>query len=318
MKKLLALGLVVMMLLATTVSAVAEEQPYIGFCNMFMSEDFFITVSKGLHAAAEANGIKLEENFAQRDAVVMTQAIETYVTKGVDLVIDFNVLPETGSAIATELKAKGIPMISIDCIYQDAYFFGVNNYGAGEALGDAAVIQSQKKFGDKLDFIVNLYDAASGDEIKKRCDGVADKLKAVYPDAEVVWLDSQADDVKTAAMTRDWLSSHPDAHKIVFIGQNDDRGYAINTVVENEGRRDDCIIVSHNADPGAIENLKNHKDGSTAWLCTASYNSHLYGEQVIGMAQRILKGEPAEQMEYTKVTVVSPENLDEYLATLPA
>ena len=318
MKKLLALGLVVVMFLATAISVSAEEQPYIGFCNMFMSEDFFITVSKGLHSAAEANGIKLEENFAQRDAVVMTQAIETYVTKGVDLVIDFNVLPETGSAIAAELKEKGIPMISIDCIYQDAYFFGVNNYGACEALCDAAVIQAQKKFGDKLDFIVNLYDATAGDEIKKRNDGVVDKLKAIYADAEVVWLDCQADDVKTAALTRDWLNAHPDAHKIVFVGQNDDRGYAINTVVENEGRRDDCIIVSHNADPGAIENLKNHRDGSTAWLCTASYNSHLYGEQVIDMALRILKGESVDQMEYTKVTVVTPENLDEYLSSLPA
>ena len=211
MKKLLALVLVVMMLLATAVSAVAEEQYYIGFCNMFMSEDFFITVSKGLHKAAEANNVKLEENFAQRDAVVMTQAIETYVTKGVDLVIDFNVLAETGSSIAAELKAKGIPMISIDCVYQDAYFFGVNNYGAGDALGEAAVVQAQKKFGDKLSYIVNLYDATSGDEIKKRNDGVVDKLKVVYPDAEVVWLDSQADDVKTAAMTRDWLNAHPDA-----------------------------------------------------------------------------------------------------------
>ena len=64
--------------------------------------------------------------------------------------------------------------------------------------------------------------------------------------------------------------------------------------------------MSHNADPGAIENLKNHKDGSTAWLCTASYNSHLYGEQVIDMALRILKGEKADEKEYTKVTVVTP------------
>jgi ribose transport system substrate-binding protein len=318
MKKFLALALAMVMLLGMS-TAFAEKQFYIGYCNMFLTEDFFITVSNGLHKAAEANNVKFEENIAQRDAVVMTQIIETYITKGVDMVIDFNVLAETGSAMAAKLKEKGIPMISIDCQYEGAYFFGVNNYGAGEILGEAAVAQAQKKFGDSIDYIVSLYDSTSGDVIKSRCDGVVDKLVAAYktPAENVIWLDCLADDIKTGTLTRDWLNSHPDAHKVVFIGQNDDRGFAINNVVETEGRKADCIIVSHNADPSAIENLKAHRDGDTAWVATASYNSHLYGEQVMNMALRILKGEPAEQSEYTKVTIVTVDNLDEYLATLP-
>ncbi len=319
MKKVLSLVLAVMMLLGSYAALAAEKEFYIGYSNMFLTEDFFITVSKGLHKAAEANNVKFEENIAQRDAVVMTQIIETYITKGVDMVIDFNVLPETGSAMAAKLKDKNIPMLSIDCLYEGAYFFGVNNYGAGEILGDAAVEQAKKKFGGEIDYIVSLYDSTSGDVIKSRCDGVVDKLVAAFgtPAENVVWLDSMADDIKTGTMTRDWLNSHPDAHKIVFVGQNDDRGFAINNVVETERRRDDCIIVSHNADPSSIENLKAHRTGDTAWVCTASYNSHLYGDQVIDMALRILRGEKVEQAEYAMVTPVTIDNLDAYLATLP-
>lgn len=297
-----------------------QDDPfYIGYSNMFVTEDFFITVSNGMHDAAEANGIKLEETYAERDASRMKQNIETFVTKGTDLVIDFNVLPEAGSAIATELKSKDIPMISIDCVYDDAYFFGVNNYGAGETLGEETIKLVNDKFGGELEYVVSLWDSQSGDEIKSRCGGVVDKLVEEFgmTEDQVVWIDSFADDVKTGSMTKDWLNSHPDAEKIVFVGQNDDRGYAINNVVKGEDRVEDCIIVSHNADPSAIENLQNHvSDGDTAWLATASYNSHLYGEQVIDMAQRILNGEEVDKAEYTMVTIVTLDNVEEYTASI--
>lgn len=300
-----------------TDDASEDEGFYIGYNNMFLTEDFFITVSKGLSEAAAASDITFEETVAERDATRMKQNIETFVTKGADLVIDFNVLAEAGSAIASDLKAKNIPMISIDCIYDDAYFFGVNNYGAGEVLGEATIELVKEKFGGEIDYVVSLWDSQSGDEIKSRCTGVVDKLVDEFGllDDQIVWLDSFADDVKTGTMTRDWLNSHPDARKVVFVGQNDDRGYAINNVVVGEGRVEDCIIVSHNADPSSIENLQKHvADKNTAWMATASYNSHLYGEQVIDMAKRILNGEEVAEAEYTKVTIVTLKNVEEYVA----
>lgn len=317
MKKILALVLVLMMA-CVGMTAMAEEELYIGYSNMQLAEDFFITVSKGLHAAAEANGVKFEETIANRDAVLMAQNIESFLLKEVDMVIDFNVLEETGSEMAARCAQEGVPMISVDCLYDGAYFFGVDNYGAGTALGEGTAPFVDEKFGGQLDWIVVLYDSSAGDTVLARCTGVVDVLNEKYAVAEenIVWLDCMADDVKTSALTRDWLNSHPEAKNIVFVGQNDDRGYAINNIVESEGRVADSIVVSHNADPASIENLQAHPDGDTAWLCTASYNSHLYGEQIMDMALRILKGEDVPQSGYTKVTIVSNKNLDEYLATL--
>ena len=319
MKKILALVLTLMLAVVCLAGAMAEEkQYYIGYSNMQRAEDFFITVADGLAKAAEANNVKLEETIANRDAVLMTQNIEAFLMKDVDMVIDFNVLAETGSEMAARCAEKGVPMISIDCLYDGAYFFGVDNYGAGTALGEGVCEFVDEKFGGEIEYIVCLWDSQSGDVIKSRCDGVVDVLAEKYGvDADhQVWIDSFQDDVKTNSMTRDWLNSHPDAHKIVFVGQNDDRGYAINQAVENAGRVGDCIICSHNADPASVENLLAHLDGSTAWVCTASYNSHLYGEQIMDMALRILKGEEVAQSEYTKVSVVSYKNVEEYVASL--
>lgn len=319
MKKILALVVALMIACVGMTCALAEEeQYYIGYSNMQLAEDFFITVSEGLHAAAEANNVKLEETIANRDAVLMAQNIESFLLKGVDLVIDFNVLAETGAEMAARCAEQNIPMISIDCLYDGAYFFGVDNYGAGTALGEGAFEFVEEKLGGQINWIVNLWDSQAGDSVKARCAGAVDVLAEKYsvPEENIVWIDSLADDVKTGTMTRDWLNSHPEDTNIVFIGQNDDRGYAINNAVETLGRRDDCIIISHNADPASLENLQAHPDGDTAWVASASYNSHLYGEQVMDMALRILKGEDVEQSEYTKVSVVSYKNVADYVASL--
>jgi ribose transport system substrate-binding protein len=298
-----------------------SETWHVGFSNMFEREDFFITVGNGLRDAAEAKGYEFNVTFADRDATRMRQAIESLVLMGADIIIDFNVLPEVGSAITEELMEEGIPLISIDSFYDGAYFFGVNNIEAGRVLGEATIPYVESKFDGEIDFIVNLYDAASGLIIKERNDGVVEVLQERFdvPDANVIWLDMRADDVLTGTMTRDWLHANPDATRIVFVGQNDDRGFAINATVEAEHRRDHSIIVSHNADPSSIENLQRHaQDGDTAWVATASYNAHMYGVQIMEMVTRILNGEQTEMNEYTVVTIVTRANVEEYVRELEA
>lgn len=297
--------------------AAPAEAYNIGYSNMQLKEDFFITVEAGVKQACAENGYEYNTSIAERDASKMKQNIEALATKGADVIIDFNVLAEAGSAIAKDLKAENIPMISVDCQYDDAYFFGVNNYDAGVALGEGAGAFVDDKFGGELDYIVALWDSQSGDDVKARCGGAVEVLAEKYnvSTENQVWLDSRADDVKTQTMSKDWLDSHPDAKKVIFVGQNDDRGYAINAAVEAADRKADSLVVSHNADPAAVENLQKHaQDGDTAWVCSASYNSFLYGEQIIDMAARILKGEDVAQSEYTKVTIVTAENVEDYIA----
>ena len=196
MKKILALALVLMLATVGLTFAMAEEQYYIGYSNMQLAEDFFITVSNGLKKAAEANNVKFEETIANRDAVLMTQNIEAFLMKGVDLVIDFNVLAETGTEMAARCAEQNVPMISIDCLYDGAYFFGVDNYGAGTALGEGMCEFVDEKLGGEIEYIVSLWDSQSGDVIKSRCDGVVDVLAEKYGvgEEQIVWIDSLVDD----------------------------------------------------------------------------------------------------------------------------
>ena len=102
------------------------------------------------------------------DPVMAVAAVDKYynIFDWLDL-IDFNVLAETGSEMAARCAEQGIPMISIDCLYDGAYFFGVDNYGAGTALGEGVCEFVDEKFGGEIEYIVCLWDSQSGDVIKQ-------------------------------------------------------------------------------------------------------------------------------------------------------
>lgn len=214
--------------------APAAETYNIGYCNQQMKEDFFITVESAIYTAAMNKGYEYNLAITDRDSTKMVTSIETLVTKGADIIVDFNCLPEQGAATGEKLAAEGIPMLSIDSDYgEGVYFFGVNNYDAGTQLGKSLEAFVDDRFGGEVDFVVALWDSQAGDVVKMRCEGATDEIQEKYglSDDQVVWLDSMADDTKTQSMTRDWLDAHPEAEHIVFVGQNDDRGYAINQAV---------------------------------------------------------------------------------------
>lgn len=316
----LTMAVAASMMAGVTVSA--EENSYnIGYSNMALKEDFFITVESGISAACEEKGYTYNTAISDRDSTKMVQNIEALVTKGADIIIDFNVLPEVGASEAEQLKEENIPLISIDCDYgEDAYFFGVNNEAAGTLLGQTLEPLADEKFGGEIDYVVALWDSQSGDAVKMRCSGAVDELQAHYElsDDQIVWIDSLADDTKTQTMTKDWLDSHPDAKHVIFIGQNDDRGYAINQAAIAADRVADCLIGSHNADPSATENLEAALEDpdSTAWACTVSYNSHLYGQQVVEYATEILEGTTTEKSRNAEMTAVTVDNIEDYLASI--
>lgn len=297
----------------------AGDNYNIGYCNQQLKEDFFITVEAGLKKACEDLGYEYNLANTDRDSSKMKTGIDSLVTMGADIIVDFNCLPEQGAASSEQLQAEGIPMLSIDSDYGDvAYFFGVNNYDAGTALGEGLSKFVDSRFGGELEYIVCLYDSQAGDAVKARCDGAVDVLAEAYGVGEdnIVWLDSMADDTKTKTMTQDWLDSHPDASKIAFIGQNDDRGYAINQAVEVTERTQNSIIGSHNADPASVENLQKAAadPDANAWVVTVSYESFNYGKQIAAYATDILEGKCAdEKARYAKTTVVTTDNVEDYV-----
>ncbi len=280
------------------------------------TEPFHISLYEGLKAAVEAKGWGYQEAINDGDTMKHLQGNESFITKEVDIIVDFTCLPETGEVCAEAAAEAGIPFITVDVDYgENAYFFGVDGYDAGTKLGQGAVPILKERFG-QVDWIVLLSVASLHPSLQRRLDGVIDAVEAEFgeiDDAHLVVMDC-TDDVKTATYTRDFLNAHPDDSNILFIGTNDDRGYACNGQINALGRVDDCALVSFNGDPAAREDLKAQADEETAsaWIASIAFNPHKYGDQIVAYAEEILAGK-AEKTKNCETTVLTRDNIHDYL-----
>lgn len=281
------------------------------------TEPFHISLYEGLKAATEEKGWGYQEAINDGDTMKHLQGNESFITKEVDIIVDFTCLPETGEVCADAAAKAGIPFITVDVDYgENAYFFGVDGYDAGTKLGQGSVPILKERFG-QVDWIVLLSAVSTSPTVQLRLDGVVDAVEAEFGEVaedHYVILDCGTDDVKTATYTRDFLNAHPEDSNILFIGVSDDRGYACNGQVVALGRTEDCAVVSFNGDPASREDLRAQKDegAESAWIASIAFNPHKYGEQIIAYAEEILAGN-AEKTKNCITTVLTTENVHDYL-----
>ena len=290
----------------------------IGLVQNNRSEPFHVNMYNGLVAACEAEGWELEAAICDGDASKHIQADESFITRNVDLIVDFACLPESGAKEATSAKQAGIPLVTVDVDYgEDAYYFGVNNQVAGNKLAEAAIPLLQEKF-EKVDWYVLLSSAAISPTMKIREDSVVEPIMEALGSVDedhIVRLDARTDNVRAASLTRDWLSAHPDDSNIVFIATNDDRGYAAVSQIQALERTADCAVVSFNGDPAAREDLKKQADDASyesPWVASIAFNPSQYGASIVEFAKQIFAGS-TERTYNAVVTPLTKDTIHDYL-----
>ena len=233
------------------------------------------------------------------------------------MVVDFTVLEEVGSELAKELSEKGIPMLSVDCLYQNAYFFGVDNKGAGITAGKYLATQVQERWNGEVDAMLMLYAEANGEVVKQRVSGVFDGLLEgginVTEDL-MTWVNintpgsNQTDINYVRGLVVDYLTANPDKKHIAIASCTDEMALAALAAIESSKREEHCMIISHNCDPNIVELIK---EGNPVIAGSVNYDSSTYGWNIIPACVEILDGVPYDQMIYNPVYVVSKENVNE-------
>ena len=322
-KRILPFLLVLALMVGST--AFAEESAdydfKIGYTVLGNATNFFVNVNNSLETACEEKGIEFSWTINDRDASKMRTAIDTYVMQGADIIVDFTVLVETGTAIAAELAKEGIPMISIDCAYEGAYFFGVDNAGAGKTIGQFAADWVTENWDGQIDSVQGLYNEAAGELVRQRVSCGMDVLveQGLVSADNLTYTNTNSSGATTTdvsyvrSLVVDYLTAHPDDEHIVLICMTDEVATAANAAAISTGREDNVAIVSHNCDLAVVEMLQQE---SGCIIGTVNYNSNGYGEQIVDACATILKaqetGEELDWYFYNKVYVVSRENAWEY------
>jgi len=302
-----------------TTSEPTMAEPYvIGFTMLGEEATFFQIVKNGVYEAAEKYGVKLLYAVNDRTPQKMEEVIDGFVAEGADMIVDFTVLPQPGNAIAAELKEKGIPMLSIDCLYNDAYFFGINNQKAGETLGRFLATEIVNRWNGQVDAMLMLYAETNGEIVKQRVTGAYDGLvgSGIDIDTELLTYTSintpsskQTDIAYVTNLVSAYLEAHPDDRHIGIVAASDDIAIGALAAVQAAGREDECLIVSHNCDPSAIENFKK---ADNCWIGSVNYAPDSYGEQIVHICVDLLSGVEYDQQIFNDMFVVSIYNVNEY------
>lgn len=281
----------------------------VGYNNYDMAGDFAQKLYAGLEDKCAEAGIEIMYAEASGDPQKMISNIDSFITAGVDAIIDFNFNPEVGVTLVQMCSDAGIPLFSIDCAYSGAYFFGVNNMVAGQTAGEYAGKITNESWGGELDWLVIEYNAAAGPEVKQRTDGIPDGMKNVGVEVSadrIYEIDFNNDITRAQSTAADFLSAHPDDHRILFAASTDEAAAGILAAVETAGRSDDVMIISHGGSDIAVDMLKR----DNCFMSTVCYDSGRYADTLVPALVSVLSGEECPTESYAVQYLLTRENVE--------
>ncbi len=323
MYRKLSLGFMVLVLVALTVggaSIAQDETHYVGFVPPALTSPFHVAMVDGATARAEELGwtLDVQAPASEGDFAAFVTTVQQLLEKGVEA-ISINPIG-TDSAITAVLAAneKGVPILAHNFITPFAEgevtsYIGYDQWGGAEALAAYTCELLAKKYGTTVEetpgkvFILLGIDSIFS---RRRTGGFKAGLEKNCPNVEVVgeqsaeWLRTRGSEVALIA-----LQQNPDID--VFYGNSDEMAIGAALAAEQLGLRinEDFFAVGIDGNQPTLDLLAEGK-----FSATLGVDPFRMGVTVIDTMVKIFAGEEVPQIILTPSVVVTPDNLEAYLA----
>jgi len=296
----------------TPCSAKAEHYR-IGFANLGENMPFAVDVRRSVEEAAhKASNIDLIVADNQLSGEIALKIAERLLAEGVDLAIEYQIDEKVGSLIMDKFNRARIPVIAADIPMVGATYFGVDHYRAGYMAGVALGRWLVENWDGIFDRLIILEERRPGAlpaaRIQGQLDGLQEMVGPVQP-SQILYLDSGNVTEISHTNMLEALQRMPDEHRLAIISFNDDAAFGALSAARQAGREADVVIVGQGADRIVREEIRQPDSrliGSTA------YWPEKYGEKLIDVAIKILKGEPVPPAVYNEHIFLTKENIDQY------
>jgi ribose transport system substrate-binding protein len=284
----------------------------IGFANLSEHMIFPQVVRQGLERAALRQGnvdLLVRDNDLSREAAL--ENIDWFIREKMDLVIEYQLDAGLNNVIMDRLNQAGLPAIAVDIPMPGATFFGVDNYRAGFLAGQGLGEWVTRHWGGQVDLLLELRSPDIGAIANARLQGARAGLESVIgPLADDVVQDWGTDITREGSI-RYMLNRIPQLSRDIRIGivaQNDDMALASLDAFEKLGRLKQIAVVGQGADPLGRAEFKS----SRPFVGTTRYAPEYYGDRLIELGLRILKGESVPPAIYCRHVFLTRENLHQY------
>jgi ribose transport system substrate-binding protein len=269
-------------------------------------------VSRSLVVAARNHGVDLilKDNEASPPKALAN--VDSLLEEGIHLLIEYQLNEAVAQIIATKCHDAKVPVIAITYAHPGAYYFGGNNYQAGELAGDCLCDFAEKHWRGRVDQLLLLPAKGIGSTLEVRITGIRNRvLKRIKT--------LKKSDVFTASPG---LTTHDGYH-------------ATKEFLQQAARRGSRILIAALSDPLAIGSSRaigklglerraaivgqgGGRDGRNSlrrggpFIGSVAYFPDTFGERLIPLALRILQGEKVPLISYTDLVILTRDNLDQY------
>lgn len=294
---------------------VSNDQPKftIGFANESEALPFAVDVRRSLErAAATMSNFDLVVADNRLSGEEALRVADRLIQRDIDLVIEYQIDYKTGNLIMDKFQRAGIPVIAVDIPMVGATFFGVDNYRAGHMAGVALGEWIVQEWNGRISHLIVLEEPRAGALPEARIQGQLDGLQEVLgplPAEIMSFIDCGNTSAISEAGTAALLQTIPNSHQIAIIPFNDEAAFGALRAARRFNRESDVVIVGQGADRlirPEIRNPKSRLIGATAYM------PERYGEKLMELALKILRGEPVPPAVYMNHVVINANNIDRY------
>jgi ribose transport system substrate-binding protein len=204
-----------------------------------------------------------------------------------------------------KFQDAGIPVIAVDIPMVGATFFGVDNYRSGHMAGVALGQWIKTHWQGQMDYLIAVERRRAGPLPAARIRGQIDGVESVLgdiPQAKLLDLDVSDMFDKAGEQVAALLTSLPDARRLAFVTFSDTLALAVVAAGRSLHRQSHMAVAGQGADHELREEMQRR---DTPLIGATTFEPDKYGEKIIPLALKILRGEPAPPAVYIAHNFVS-------------
>lgn len=268
---------------------------------------FFNQINDGATAAAQEAGVDLVIFNANNVPSAQNDAMETYISQGVDAIILVAIDVNGVKPAITQAADAGIPVIAIDAQIPDgdnATFIGVDNLQAGRDIGEFFVDYVDEVMGRNA--TVGIVGALNSFIQNQRVDGFVEAIEASSMSIEILdTVDGQnVQDVALAA-AENLMTANPGLDAIYASGEPALIGAV--AAVESQGLTDSVKVFGWDLTAQAVDGI------DEGWVVAVVQQSpYGEGEAAVEAAMTLINGGSVEPVVFIPIDIVTTENVDDF------
>jgi ribose transport system substrate-binding protein len=272
-----------------------ENRHYvIGFANLSEQVPFAAEVRRSLERAAkEAGNVDLIVMDNDLDADRALKVADALIAARCDLIVEYQLHVRIGAVLMEKFRQAGLPVIAVDIPMIGASYFGADNYRAGQMAGVALGEWIKQHWDGEFDRVLCLEEARAGMGPAARIQAQLDMLTAALgpiPESKIMHLDSGNSSAVSEASVMTALARLPDFRRIAILTFNDDAALGALLGARRAGREQDIVLTGQGGDRSLRDELARP---DSRIIGATTYHPERYGAELIRLALKILRGEPA-------------------------